>query len=265
MTGPGCACHPSWMRDERSLDDKLAPQEFVTDFIWAARAIRSQPSVALVSIALWWSSIAVRALGPRLGGVTMLAYLGIVPFMLGWDGIERIFFLARRDGKSVTLGELLASVPFFVGRFARLGFLFALVVIPLGVFIDHWVRPFYPGAPYAARVATRRIEFAALMVPMDIGLTFVTSALVFTTRSVGQALRIGLSMIRQTWPRSGLYVLCPPLALNMLNTIYPIQIRAVQFVTAGGLALLALLAKGSTAAFYLREHPVSPDVIGDAL
>ena len=70
-------------------------------------------------------------------------------------------------------------------------------------------------------------------------------------------------MIRQTWPRSGLYVLCPPMALNMLNAIYPTQIRAVSIAATAGLALLGLLAKGATAAFYLREHPVSPDAISD--
>jgi hypothetical protein len=252
-------------RDDRSLDEKLAPQDFVTDFVWAGRAVLSQPSVAFVSIGLWLIPIAFGPLVGKRSIVMALACVGILLFMLGWDGIERVFFLARREGRSVTLGQLFASVPFFVGRFARLGLLIALAAIPLVVIIDVCVGRFYPGAPHAARVAASRIEFATIMVPMDIALTFVTSALVFTTRSARQAFRIGLSMIRQTWPRSGLYILCPPLALNMLNTIYPTQIPLVRVVTTAGFALLALLAKGATAAFYLRERPASPDVVADAI
>jgi len=102
-----------------------------------------------------------------------------------------------------------------------------------------------------------------IMLPLDLALTFVTSALVFTTRSARQALRIGLAMIRQTWPRSGLYLLCPPLALNMLNSIYPTEILVVNVVTTAGLGLLALLTKGAIAAFYLRERSVSANAVAD--
>jgi hypothetical protein len=251
-------------RDVRSLDEKLAPQDFVTDFVWAARAVFSQPSVALVSIALWCFPTVFARLAPR-SNVMALVYLVAVLFMLGWDGIERIFFLAHRDGKKVTLAQLLASVPFFLGRFLRLASLLGMVVFPLVWIMFVLADRSHPAATQAAQHAVHHIELATLAVPIDIALTFVTSALVFTTRSARQALRIGLGMIRQTWPRSGLYVLCPPLALNMLNVIYPTNILAVSLVTTSGLALLALLAKGSTAAFYLREHPVSPDVVGDVI
>jgi hypothetical protein len=253
------------MRDERSLDEKLAPQDFVTDFVWAARAVFRQPSVALVSIALWCFPPLFSHLESRRSGVTVLVCLVTVLFMLGWDGIERMFFLAHRDGKKVTLAQLLASVPFFVGRFVRLACLLGMVVFPVVLCLFVLADRSHPAAPKVARVAAQRLQLSMVVVPIDIALTFVTSALVFTTRSAWRALRIGVAMIRQTWPRSGLYVLCPPLALNMLNVIYPTNILAVRLVTTAGLALLALLAKGSTAAFYLRERPVSPDVVADAL
>ena len=112
-----------------------------------------------------------------------------------------------------------------------------------------------------AGATPRRIAVVTIMAALDLALTFVTYALVFTTRSARQALRIGLAMIRQTWPRSGLYLLCPPLALNLLNSIYPTQILVVNVVTTAGLGLLALLAKGAIAALYLRERPVSPDAV----
>ena len=40
-------------RDGRSVDEKLAPHDFVADFVWAAREVLRKPSVAIVSIALW--------------------------------------------------------------------------------------------------------------------------------------------------------------------------------------------------------------------
>ena len=67
-------------------------------------------------------------------------------------------------------------------------------------------------------------------------------------------------MIRQTWPRCGLYVLCPPLALNFVNAIYPVHLTSVRLVVTAGLTVIGLLAKGATAAFYLRERPTyGPD------
>jgi len=82
----------------------------------------------------------------------------------------------------------------------------------------------------------------------------VTPALAYTTRSVVRAWDIGLAMIRQTWPRSALYVLCPPLALSLLNYIFPVGGRALQLMLTSVVTLLGLLAKGAIATFYLRER-----------
>ena len=244
-----------------SIDGKLAPHAFVTDFVWAARAVLHQPSVALVSIAVWVLPRLVFREQKRFWVIGAVAFLYFL-FMLGWLGVERMFFLRRREREAVTLRELLASLPFFIGRFFRLGLLVAIVWAPLILVFNHYAGH-GPAAPHGSRSVARMIQLMTVIVPLDVVLTFVPSALVYTTRSARQALRIGLSMIRQTWPRSGLYVLCPPLALNMLNTIYPTDIPAVGVVTTAALALLALLAKGATAAFYLRQGAVSADAVAD--
>ena len=49
----------------------------------------------------------------------------------------------------------------------------------------------------------------------------------------------------------------------MLNAIYPTDILVVTVVTTAGLGLLALLAKGAIAAFYLRERPVPAAAAAD--
>ena len=89
---------------------------------------------------------------------------------------------------------------------------------------------------------------------IDFALTFVTPALAYTTRSVQSALRIGFAMIRQTWPRSALYVLCPPLALNIMNYAFPESIPGMQAALGVVFTLVSLVAKGAIAAFYLRER-----------
>jgi hypothetical protein len=234
-----------------TLGEKLAPQEFVADLVWAARALGSQPTVALVSIAVW--------LLPQFGPQDARGLLGFVfavttgAFTFGWLGAERLFFLRRSEGRAATLPNLLSGARRYVGRFFRLA---CLVSVPF------LVMRFFLG-PYSRHATTERIALVSFAVALDLALTFVTPALVFTTRSARQAIRIGWQMIRQTWRYSRLYVVCPPLALNMLNTVYPMQDHLVRVPATAGLAVLALLAKGATAAFYLRERPVVPGVVGD--
>jgi hypothetical protein len=252
------------MAGKASLDEKLASRDFVADFLWAARTVFAQPSVALVSIAVWVLPVLLNrtALQGSHPGVAAVGMLVLCAFMFGWLGVERVFFRRRREGQTVALSELLADVPFFIGRFLRLALLVGMAVTPL-IFAFGYLVARQNTAPTDAGATATRIGLMLIMVPLDLALTFVTSALVFTTRSAWQALRIGLAMIRQTWPRSGLYLLCPPLALNMLNAIYPTEILVVNVVTTAGLGLLALLAKGAIAAFYLRERPVPADPAAD--
>jgi hypothetical protein len=254
------------MRAGSSLDEKLAPQEFVTDFVWAARAIFSQPSVLLATLALWCLhgvAVSVASYGHHVR-LRALASLAFFFFALGWNGVERMFFLRRRQGRVVTLSELLRSAPSFIGRFARLGFLVVLATCPLllgGAFVAASFNTV--GGPVSPMTAFK-IGWVVQLVVIDLALTFATSALVFTTRSAWDALFIGLQVIRETWPRSALYVLCPPLALTTFNAMYRNQASLVPWmVTTAVLSLLALVAKGATAAFYLRKRLVSPDVVGD--
>jgi hypothetical protein len=84
-------------------------------------------------------------------------------------------------------------------------------------------------------------------------MTFVTPALAYSTRSVAGAFDIGFGMIRRTWPRSALYLLCPPLALNVLNAVFPLGGSLGELVVAPAIVVTGLVAKGAIAAFYLRE------------
>ena len=84
----------------------------------------------------------------------------------------------------------------------------------------------------------------------------VTPALAFTTRSPDKAIRIGLSLLRRTFPRNAAYVFVPPLALVVATRLIPAENSLVAVVALGAVAtLFNLLVKGATAAFYLRVAP----------
>ena len=243
--------------DEVTFDSKPARIGFVGDLASAAQALISQPTVALVPILLWCFPI-VMASPPSLpkhpNPWLLAADIGSLLFLCGWAGAERIFFLRHLEGKPVTLRHLLYLVKPFLGRFLTLAILFGLSLSMLALVVA-----FLFGTSPKLHPTRFRVEMMCFIVAADFVLTFVPAALTFTTRSVPRALRIGFGMIRQTWPRCALYVLCPPLALNLNRLAHPADLPMLQLLVAAGLAVIALLAKGSTVAFYLRERTVSND------
>ncbi len=244
--------------NETSLDAKLAPESFVADISFAAGALLSKPAVIILPVVLWSlpivaSAVPIAAL--REGsGVHVLLGFGTFLLWLGWAGAERIFFLRRLQKQPITVRQLLELGPSFFGRF------FALFLLSGIASLFFLVPLLGVCAPTKIHPLRFHLGLALLVTAVDFALTFVPSALAFTTRSARRALRIGFQMIRQTWPRCGLYVLCPPLALNFVNTIYPMHLTSVRLVVTAGATVVGLLAKGATAAFFLRQRPTyGPD------
>jgi hypothetical protein len=88
----------------------------------------------------------------------------------------------------------------------------------------------------------------------DFVLTFVAPALAFATDRPGEAISIGLRVLRRTWPRNARYVFVPPLAVAALARIhFPGEPLLLVLVLAAPAALLNLLFKGATARFYLQS------------
>jgi len=217
---------------------------FGADLASAARALLSQPSVPLVSLAVTL----------QFFFITNAVKLAVLLFLLGWYGAERVFFQRHLQGRSVSLPHLLRLVKPFMGRFLVLG---VLCVTVLATFFDALDRVFGIAIPAHIGANTPvpvKLIMAVLAIVTDFSLTFVTPALAYTTRSAVRAVRIGFAMIGQTWPRSALYVLCPPLALNLLNYVFPFGGLVLQLTTTFVVTLVGLLAKGAIAAFYLRER-----------
>ena len=225
---------------------------FGADLASAAQALISQPSVPLVSLAVWLLPsviIASTVPGHRSVGPVLAIMLATTVFQLGWYGAERVFFQRRFHGEPVAVRHLLGLVGPFIGRFFAVGLPFGIVLSGFYFTAFRVHRPV--GGPMPGWF---HVGAGLFLLAMDFALTFVTPALAYTTRSALRAMGIGVAMIRQTWPRSALYVLCPPLALNLLHMIHPFSGRTVGLAISSVLVVVSLLAKGAIAAFYLRER-----------
>jgi hypothetical protein len=180
----------------------------------------------------------------------------LILFVPGWFGAERVFFQRHFEHKPVRLSELVRLVRPFYGRFMALGVPLALVVLTfvfgLGSLIgrENFHRP---QTVYDIPLAFT-LPLATFAFIVDFLLTFIPPALAYTTRSVTNAVQIGLGMIRDTWPRSALYLLCPPLALNLLHNVFPAHGVFTRMGITCVTVLVGLVAKGAIAAFYLRER-----------
>ncbi len=230
---------------------EVRQNRFADDLRTAATALVRQPSVPLFSVGLYLVPLLVPS--PN-NDRALLTLAWCVPFFLwlafsfGWFGVERIFFLRQLRNQPITLRQLVGLARAFVGRFFRLGMLTSIWIAPF-LAVSIAIQKSHPG--------WSRVSTALCFILLDFSLTFVTPALAFTTRSARNAVRIGFDMIRETWPRCAIYVLCPPLALNILNfqNSSPIE-RGVLTVL---IVLTALLAKGTIVAFYVREKGVVSD------
>ena len=94
-----------------------------------------------------------------------------------------------------------------------------------------------------------------LTVVLDVLLTFVTPALVFTSHRVRDALSIGLRLLRRSLPGAAAYALVPPLAV-VLASLWTGLPQAVAVPLVAVTTLANLLVKGATAALYLRLVPM---------
>src|SRR5207248_10751696 len=107
---------------------------FGADLASAARALLSQPSVPLVSLAVTL----------QFFFITNAVKLAVLLFLLGWYGAERVFFQRHLQGRSVSLPHLLRLVKPFMGRFLVLG---VLCVTVLATFFDALYRVFGTAIP----------------------------------------------------------------------------------------------------------------------
>jgi hypothetical protein len=221
------------------------------DLAQSAAALSAQPLLVGITVGLVLAPV-------LLSGPIAIFALPIALFEVGFVGTQRIWFLRAFRGKPFGTDEIWPLSVRFFGRLFVLGVVTSLVasllVIPV-VVLAQLPRPgdLLPGSFVIAA--------AVVTLVIDVALTFVVPALCYTTRSVREGFRIGFGTIRDTWPRSVLYVLTPGIAATLPALLLgPESFTLLGRVVLGVLgALLALWFKGAIAAYYLRLHPETPD------
>src|SRR2546428_5802714 len=105
---------------------------FGADLASAARALISQPSVPLVSVA---ATLLLQALPNDRTGVARFVFASanfvLDLFLLGWCGAQRVLFQRHFQSTPVSLRHLLRLVAPFVGRFFVLEFLSVITLMAL--------------------------------------------------------------------------------------------------------------------------------------
>jgi hypothetical protein len=184
-----------------------------------------------------------------------IIFLGL-PLLLveaGFVGTQRVWFARIYRGDHLSGREIVPLTRSFIGRFVVLGLLMSVAASPF-VLLAH--------PPHERLQTGWAIVVAAVLLVLDIGLTFVVPALALTTRSVSDALRIGLRMIKHAWPSSAWYLLTPGLTLVLLSDAVRLSSYspnvALRIALVASTAVLAVWFKGAIVAFYLRQPPAPP-------
>lgn len=248
---------------------------FVDDVRWAAAVCWRQPLLPVASLL-----IGVTPLLASVGGSSRVengvatstasspgwqavgGLVGLVVFaLLGFPGTQRLWFLRAATGRRLTAGEILPLTFRYFGRFFVVGLVFfGLALVFLLPAVVEYARGVDIRPDGTASVTTPSWPLLALAalgtVVLDVLFTFVTPALVLTSHRVRDALRIGLRLLRATWPMAAAYVLIPPFAAVVLS-LYTGLPPAVSIPLVAASTLLNLLVKGATVAYYLRLVPAA--------
>lgn len=235
--------------------------EAVDDLRAAVAACRNHPRLPLLTLA-YACVTAIGAVRHPLASAVGLVSL----YFVGWLGVERLWFQRAFLGQTLSRAELKRGLAVYRGRFLRLGVRVVFAASPVAALLAwavarHRLAAADAGPPPVELPWTFAAVIIALSLAADVVLTFMTQALVFTTAGSGEAVRIGLRVLRDTWPRCAPYALVPPLALVLFGRITG-GFGVVGAVSVIGVTMVSLVAKGATARFYLR---VMPDLVADGL
>lgn len=216
---------------------------FLGDLASSARVLRRAPALIVITLVL---SLPVVRVSNRL-------LVLVIPFELvlaGFLGTQRVWFARLYSGDRLRGRDIWPITRSFIVRFVVLGVIVSVVSLGLTIALSLLHVPL-------------RVLFAVAIgygLVLDVALTFVVPALALTTSSIRRAWRIGLRMIRQTWPSCAWYVFTPGLTLVALSQALRPSTSGLATMVATALvtSALALWFKGAIVAFYLRRNPEAP-------
>jgi hypothetical protein len=226
---------------------------YLHDLRWSVRTIGDGWWFLVVVLAIDIGIVAAARLLPVLALVFWLYFVGLA-------GTERLFFLRAYLGDHLGPGDALAATARFFGRFLRLGLwvglffvLPALVVAVVAGITAH------SGAPHHVRISRWWVRGLLLgfVAVCDVLLTFVVPALALSTAKTMEAVRLGLRMLRASWPTARWYVLTPGLTITAIALLLPASVLGYWGAATVGLVgtTLGLTFKGAVVPFYLQRTP----------
>ncbi|HUO47700.1 MAG TPA: hypothetical protein VMU09_02590 [Acidimicrobiales bacterium] len=230
-----------------------------SDLRWCLRAMRAAPALVGISFAYWIVEDISAHLVPR--ALVGLVILVISLFWAGFVGTQRVWFLRLYRGTRLNGSRIMSFTALFIGRFIVLGLLVLLPLIVAVAVAIPFTLSHSPVHGTSRHLTELLLPMILIMLVLDVLLTFVVPALALSTSSVPQALRLGLRMIRITWPSCAWYVIAPGLTLTALAGLFPTsKVGWWAPVIVGAVStFLGLWFKGATVAFYARAFPATPD------
>lgn len=219
---------------------------FGDDLRASLRAWQQSPALVVLTLALTAAPLAISSIGLGSGWSAVIT-LAVIVATVGFNGTQRVWYLRVFAGDRFELREVLPFTGAFWTRFFVLGLYMAITSVVLMTAVSA-VADF----GLATFVACLSVAFV-----LDVVLTFVTPALAFSTRSVGEAIGIGVGTLRESWSDVHWYALAP----GIVGVVIPLLRSAVDLddltvlVIVAVSTLLALAFKGAAARWYLRENP----------
>jgi hypothetical protein len=217
---------------------------FVGDLRWSVRVWKIDPRLPVAAFSVAAVEVVFVATAPsHTAPVKVVSFgcLAVLVWLAGFRGVERMWYDRVGLGWGFSWSEIRQCNGDLRGRFIRLGI---LVVVPFGLAVSP-LKHAPAGVHYGVIGATWFI--------VDAFLTFVTVRLALITDNVREAIAAGLSVLRRTWPSCALYVLLPPLGLQLLieaGAGFGIASRVAAGVVV---APMALASRGATVRYYDRE------------
>lgn len=271
MARPTVCQNPQWQAKRQDalmipspVPDRIPASQagFLDDVGRTLRAWRAAPLLPVVTVGVGVVQLLSAVESPAVAGTAGLLAL----LLLGWPCAERLWLLRLWTGRRLSAGDAATATLRCFGRMLVLVLVVsaatAVLLLPVGVALAGRVavtdggtlsldggEPGWLG-PYLFALTV--LGYAVL--------TFVTPALAYSSRRVRDALRIGLRLLRVSWPHTGAYVLLPALVAAGGGALSYRGLDATAVVATVAAAALLALGRGATAAFYVRCVPgAGPD------
>lgn len=235
---------------------------FLDDVGRVLQAWRRTPLLPTAVVAVAAVTLLASASNPGLSALGGL--LGLL--LVGWPGAERLWYLRLWTGRTLTLGEAWRATLRCFGRFFVLGLLVVgiatVLAVPLIVAVVREVDLSTGTAPELSDLPRWTAVYAVLLATTGyVLLTFVSPALVYSSRRVRDAIPIGLRLLRVSWPRTAPYAVLPAALAGVPGLFVGFAPLSPGTVLTTLLSTLVLaVGRGAAAAFYLRTVPgAGPD------